>query len=74
MLVARFFGEGSRRDELEDKIIGISGWRGKHDDNGYEPMLKQAHEWSIEGLIASPQLREGQDALATDFLNHCALI
>jgi hypothetical protein len=40
---------------LQNEVIGISGWRGQHDDDRNKPMLEQSHERGIEGFVASPK-------------------
>jgi len=61
------------RDDVEDEVVRVAGRRGEHDDDGHEPVLEEAGERRVEGLVAGPEAREGQDALAPDLLHQPAL-
>jgi hypothetical protein len=60
-------------DSLEDEIVRISGRWGEHDNDADEPVLEEACQRSVEGLVARPQSRERQDSLAPEFLDQSAL-
>jgi hypothetical protein len=62
-----------KRDVLEDKVIRVS-WRWcEHDDDGDNPVLEEAHEWGVEGLVAGPEAGEREKAFAADFLDNFIL-
>jgi hypothetical protein len=62
---------GGGENVLRDKVIRISWGRSEHDDDGNEPVFEETDEGGVEGFVGGEEAGEGEDALATDFLNHC---
>jgi len=45
-------------DDVQDEVVGITGGRSQHDDDRHQPVLKETHEGSVEGLVAGPESAE----------------
>lgn len=58
---------------LEDEVVRIARGRSKHDDDRNKPVLEETSERSVEGAVASPQPRPGEDTLATQLLHKATL-
>ena len=58
---------------IRTEVIRISRRRCQHDDDGDEPVLKEAHEGRVEGPVAGPQPRKGKNALSTQLLHQSTL-
>ena len=56
---------------LEDEVVRISRRGCEHDDHGNEPVFEETNEECVKGLVGGEEAGEGEDAFATDFLNHC---
>lgn len=65
-------GEGVR-DDVQDEVIRVSRRGRKHDNNRDEPVLGEANQGGVERGIASPEVGEGKDTLASDLLDQTAL-
>lgn len=55
------------------QVISVSWWWGQHDDDRDTPVLKEAHERSIERFIARPESGNRQYTFSPQFLNQSPL-
>lgn len=67
-------GRWMRGGLLDQEIISITWWRCQHDDNRYDPVLKQTGSRRVEWPIASPDLGKGQNTFTTQLLDNCTNI
>lgn len=58
---------------LEYKVVRITRRRRQHDDDRHQPVLKETGQRGVEGAVARPEAREGQDALTAQLLHQAAL-
>lgn len=58
---------------LDDEIVSITSGRGDDGNDCDEPVLHQTRQRGIEGAVAGPEARKGEDALTTELLDEATL-